>query len=551
MKLAMARISISIAIAASLTASMPVVANIPGATATTGVGGRAAVFDEAFVAIADDASAIYWNPAGIISLQNHCSLTLSHNSLFTGLFDDLQRDFLSLVYSRRYWGIGGSLDILGTNRVNEADDDGKILQTKGSYSEMRTSFSLSTGSTNIASIGLTGNCFHIRSVTSPNMASLDIGILCWPFSRRWRPQLQLCFGAALRNLYHSLDIPWQCSLAVALQWSPRWDLPVLRKSSLTFAGAFTSQIASDRTPKVALGIELGPDAPNLKLQFGTELYPSVSDSFNWKLGIRIGVSGWWFNYAREQAKFLGGSNRATIDLGFNKKFIQDVTIHQIEAGKPYKISDNEFETTAEIAITIYPSNDISLAEVQRSGLQLAITDRTDKVIDNANYNEMKVVDGYAPRYTFRPVRDWLGELGSIQLGEYTIELSVNNKKRWEGKFKLRYNSEAQDSVKKAYQSFEGGNLKDAEDKLLKAAHQDSSYPDTYYVAGLVSELSDDFLGARQCYEKAIRLSGKETIDFQGESVNLRSIIDSQYLQTLIEQQNEQERQGIQLYERLR
>lgn len=107
----MTRISIIlIAIAALLTANIPAIANIPGATATTGIGGRAAVFDEAFVAIADDASAIYWNPAGLASLRDRYSSTLSHNSLFSGLFGltGIQRDFLSLVHSERYLGIGMS-----------------------------------------------------------------------------------------------------------------------------------------------------------------------------------------------------------------------------------------------------------------------------------------------------------------------------------------------------------------------------------------------------------------------------------------------------------
>jgi len=542
---------ILIVILALLTVSVPAIANISGATATTGIGGRAAVFDEAFVAIADDASAIYWNPAGLISLRDRYSSTLSHNILFSGLFGltGIQRDFISLVHSGRRLGIGMSLDRLGTNRVIEADDYGKIISDEGSYSELRTSLSLSTGFTSIGSIGLTGNYFHIGSVTSSNDASVDIGLLSQPILLFRRPQseteLRLRLGTALRNLYHSLDISPQYSLAAALQWRSRWGLlSSIGGSSIIFALAYTSGIAPHRIPKLTLGIELGPDAPNLgivnhaKIHLGVEYYLSVPDSFNLKAGIRIGGGGWWFNYAREQARFLGGSDQATIDLGFDTKLIQDVIVGKIENGRIITRSDFTFETTDEIATTSYILNDIPLAEIQRLGIKIVLTDPTDKVIEEVNYDEMDLADGYAPRYVFQPIRDWFEKFGSIQSGKYTVKIFVNDRIHWREQFELNYDSDVQRIVEDARRLFEAGNLKDAEAQLLTAVQKDPSYPDTYYVAGLVSEFSDDFRGARQCYMEAQKL-------------NLNKTIDLQYLQPLIEQQNSQNRPGIKLYERLK
>jgi len=43
-----------------------------------GVGGRAASMGEAFVAVANDASALYWNPAGITQLEKKASHFLTH-----------------------------------------------------------------------------------------------------------------------------------------------------------------------------------------------------------------------------------------------------------------------------------------------------------------------------------------------------------------------------------------------------------------------------------------------------------------------------------------
>ena len=58
-----------------------------------GVGGRAAAMGESFVAISDDASALYWNPAGL-SQFNKNQLLISHNIWVA----DINHDFIGVVY---------------------------------------------------------------------------------------------------------------------------------------------------------------------------------------------------------------------------------------------------------------------------------------------------------------------------------------------------------------------------------------------------------------------------------------------------------------------
>jgi long-subunit fatty acid transport protein len=58
-----------------------------------GVGARAAAMGETFVAVANDASALYWNPAGITQFQTH-EVILSHTSWFV----DISHEFLGAVY---------------------------------------------------------------------------------------------------------------------------------------------------------------------------------------------------------------------------------------------------------------------------------------------------------------------------------------------------------------------------------------------------------------------------------------------------------------------
>jgi hypothetical protein len=58
-----------------------------------GVGGRASAMGDAFVAVANDASALYWNPAGLVQFKDD-QLLFSHNIWVV----DINHDFVGAVY---------------------------------------------------------------------------------------------------------------------------------------------------------------------------------------------------------------------------------------------------------------------------------------------------------------------------------------------------------------------------------------------------------------------------------------------------------------------
>ena len=58
-----------------------------------GVGGRASAMGESFVAVANDASALYWNPAGLVQFKDN-QLLFSHNMWVV----DINHDFVGAVY---------------------------------------------------------------------------------------------------------------------------------------------------------------------------------------------------------------------------------------------------------------------------------------------------------------------------------------------------------------------------------------------------------------------------------------------------------------------
>ncbi|MGE5437227.1 MAG: PorV/PorQ family protein [Syntrophothermus sp.] len=58
-----------------------------------GVGGRASALGDAFVAVANDASSLYWNPAGLVQFEKN-QILFSHNNWVV----DITHDFLGAVY---------------------------------------------------------------------------------------------------------------------------------------------------------------------------------------------------------------------------------------------------------------------------------------------------------------------------------------------------------------------------------------------------------------------------------------------------------------------
>lgn len=116
------RIRILLAVAAALVAAATAHAqgSLGGQRAGTssatflriGVGARAVAMGEAFVAVANDPSAVYWNPAGLASLQRR-ELSVSHVQWPA----DVQYEHLTLLLpSHRLGGsIALQLGVLGTN----------------------------------------------------------------------------------------------------------------------------------------------------------------------------------------------------------------------------------------------------------------------------------------------------------------------------------------------------------------------------------------------------------------------------------------------------
>jgi long-subunit fatty acid transport protein len=77
-----------------------------------GVGGRAAALADAFVAISNDASALYWNPAGLVGIKRN-EVIFSHNEWVA----DIKHEFIGAAYKL------SSNDVLGISFTSLHMDD--------------------------------------------------------------------------------------------------------------------------------------------------------------------------------------------------------------------------------------------------------------------------------------------------------------------------------------------------------------------------------------------------------------------------------------------
>ena len=156
---------------------------VPGAFLSYGVGGRAMAMGGAYYAISDDASAAYWNPAGLSQLQRK-EVTTMQASLFQGT----KLTYFSFAYPTK----SGSTFALSMTQLanagfekvdvtlNPATNEVNTIEAGGSFVDQQQAMGLSWGKgvTETVSFGMS-----VKQVTrklagsSDNFKTLDIGAM--------------------------------------------------------------------------------------------------------------------------------------------------------------------------------------------------------------------------------------------------------------------------------------------------------------------------------------------------------------------------------------
>jgi hypothetical protein len=87
-------------------------------------GARANGMGESFTAVADDATASYWNPAGLaFAASEKREITLQHSKWLPQLADDLYYEFLGYAQQLEGWGgIGGNITFMSMGEQQEIEE---------------------------------------------------------------------------------------------------------------------------------------------------------------------------------------------------------------------------------------------------------------------------------------------------------------------------------------------------------------------------------------------------------------------------------------------
>jgi hypothetical protein len=142
-----------------------------GAFLRRGVGSRALAMGSAYTSLAADASAIYWNPAGLTEIKNREFL-----GMFSVLTLDRQEIFVSIAnnFSNNF-SLGVGWLKFGVNNIDGRDQNGNITET---FDDSENSFMLSMGQKfGFFSLGMTGKYIHHALYDrSGNGFSVDFGL---------------------------------------------------------------------------------------------------------------------------------------------------------------------------------------------------------------------------------------------------------------------------------------------------------------------------------------------------------------------------------------
>ena len=263
----------------------------------------------AYTALANDAYAATWNPAGL-GFMDSPQAAAQHLSYL----DALHYEYLSFGLpipsadcpnesNCRRSSIGGSLQYLGTGDITGRDDTGQLTSP---YSSYYSAYNLAYGRrfTDQLSLGITGKIIHAQiDDVSATAFGADIGSLY-----RWRHDL--VFAATLNNMGSKLTflndgdpLPLAFHLGGAYQPSANWL--VSSEVVVPQTGLASFHIGGEWHPVEMLALRSG---------FRTDTLSGLSFLAGYSLGIGLNVWGQEFSYAWVPYGELGNSHYFSLVL---------------------------------------------------------------------------------------------------------------------------------------------------------------------------------------------------------------------------------------------
>ena len=199
---------------------------LPGYFMNEGTGARALGMGRAFTAVADDASAIYWNPAGLARARQE-EVLFMHSQLFKG--EDTRYESVSYAYTiGENITVGAGACQLYSGNFTRRDDNNNPI---GTFSDQNNAyfFGIAMHHASNVSFGLTGKILNKQlDGFSANGYGADLGFMIRPFKLlKSLPIDQLTVGLLLQNvlpphfdrLILTDDFPFLIRAGLAYRWA--------------------------------------------------------------------------------------------------------------------------------------------------------------------------------------------------------------------------------------------------------------------------------------------------------------------------------------------
>lgn len=282
-----------------------------------GAGARAVGLGEAFVAVADDASAIWWNPAGVarITLEGKSRLTLNHSTWPA----DISHEFFGYAFS--YRGLPGSYAFSST--VLQMDP----IEVRTEYSPEGTGETFDAGSFNLSltwaknlidpfSFGINAKYVHMGLADeNADGIAIDIGTLYYTGFKSIR------IGMAIQSLGPSMKfIEDDFALPTIFRVGTAAD--IVQSKNHNVLAAFEFDHPSDNAERASLGGEYTLKAfqPNVTLQVrGGYRYNRDEEGLAGGFGVEFPTGTGSFmrvDYAYSDMKYLEGTHKISAELRF-------------------------------------------------------------------------------------------------------------------------------------------------------------------------------------------------------------------------------------------
>ncbi len=333
----------------------------------TGQGARAAALGESFAGLADDASALYWNPAGLGQLRRY-HLSLSHHEWLM----DTRDEFVHAVLPGPAGAFGLSLAFSGTTdieRWNVSNESLGTFSTWNGVAALGYGFRLGRN----CFLGFSGKGYYedLYQVAGYGGA-LDLGFLCRPSSR-------LGLGLVCRNLGvgtgYSTDLnllPAEAELGAALAFR-------------LFNATFSLSLPIDNSPALHGGLEYSP-VPELAVRLGYRTGPADLTTLGLISGLTAGIGARVGNitldYAVTPYGRLGTAHRIGLEARFVRKGQGRLRIRVVDAISLRPVqADLVFSGVKDATMRTDRLGELTLTQLVRGQLVIATA-----------------LDGYAPRF---------------------------------------------------------------------------------------------------------------------------------------------------------